>query len=54
MLDYKNLPIGENAPALINAVVEIPKGSTNGSEYDPEPRRVSPRSRASLGGVLSR
>lgn len=35
MLDYKNLPIGENAPAVINAVVEIPKGSTNKYEYDP-------------------
>jgi inorganic pyrophosphatase len=34
MLDYKNLPICENAPALVNAVVEIPKYSTNKYEYD--------------------
>jgi inorganic pyrophosphatase len=35
MLDYKSLPIGDDAPAVINAVVEIPKGSTNKYEYDP-------------------
>jgi inorganic pyrophosphatase len=35
LLDYKNLPIGENAPAVVNAIVEIPKGSTNKYEYDP-------------------
>jgi inorganic pyrophosphatase len=34
MLDYKNLPIGENAPALVNAVVEIPRYSTNKYEYN--------------------
>ena len=38
MLDYRSLPIGENAPAVINAVVEIPKGSTNKYEYDPQLR----------------
>lgn len=34
MLDYKSLPIGVNAPSVINAVVEIPKGSTHKYEYD--------------------
>jgi inorganic pyrophosphatase len=35
-MNYEHLPIGENAPALVNAVVEIPKGSTNKYEYDPQ------------------
>lgn len=34
MLDYTRLPIGEQAPRLVNAVVEIPKGSVNKYEYD--------------------
>lgn len=34
MPDYKSLPIGVNAPSVINAVVEIPKGSTHKYEYD--------------------
>jgi inorganic pyrophosphatase len=36
MPDYKSLPIGTNAPAIVNAVVEIPKGSTHKYEYDPQ------------------
>lgn len=36
MIDYKNLPIGESAPEIVNAVVEIPKGSTHKNEYDPQ------------------
>ena len=29
MVDYKNLPIGDRAPEIVNAVVEIPSGSSN-------------------------
>ncbi len=36
MADYKRLPIGDDAPRTVNAVVEIPKGSTNKYEYDPK------------------
>ena len=34
MVDYKSLPIGEKVPEIINAVVEIPSGSSNKYEYD--------------------
>jgi len=34
MVDYKSLPIGEGAPIIVNAVVEIPSGSSNKCEYD--------------------
>lgn len=34
MTNYLNLPIGENAPDEINAVIEIPRGQTNKYEYD--------------------
>src|SRR5215210_3804763 len=30
------LPIGENAPRTVNAVVEVPAGSRNKYEYEPE------------------
>lgn len=33
---YYELPIGENAPEVFNVVVEIPKGSANKYEYDPD------------------
>lgn len=33
-MPYRTLPIGENAPEEINAVVEIPRGSSNKYEYD--------------------
>lgn len=36
MPDYKALAIGSKAPAVVNAVVEIPKGSTHKYEYDPK------------------
>jgi inorganic pyrophosphatase len=36
MLNCKNLPIGPNAPEQVNAVVEIPRGSTHKYEYDPQ------------------
>lgn len=32
--DYLNLPIGDDAPAIVNAVVEIPLDSVNKYEYD--------------------
>jgi inorganic pyrophosphatase len=31
-----NLPLGKNPPKIINAIVEIPKGSRNKYEYDKE------------------
>lgn len=34
---YTEIPIGENAPDVFNIVVEIPKGSANKYEYDPDP-----------------
>ncbi len=36
MIDYAKLPIGVQAPRLVNAVIEIPKGSVNKYEYDKE------------------
>jgi len=34
MPDYTKLPIGDNAPEKVNAVIEIPQGSVNKYEYD--------------------
>ena len=34
MPDYTKLPIGTQAPKLVNAVIEIPKDSVNKYEYD--------------------
>lgn len=34
MPDYVRLPIGPDAPRLVNAVIEIPKDSVNKYEYD--------------------
>jgi inorganic pyrophosphatase len=34
MPDYLYLPIGESAPNVVNAVIEIPRGQTNKYEYD--------------------
>lgn len=34
MVDFENIPLGEGAPDVVNAVVEIPKGSRNKYEYD--------------------
>jgi inorganic pyrophosphatase len=33
-LNLKYLPLGDDAPRVVNAVVEIPKGSRNKYEYD--------------------
>ncbi len=34
MTNYLELPMGEDAPSLVTAVVEIPQGSVNKYEYD--------------------
>ncbi|MBV8206572.1 MAG: inorganic diphosphatase [Acidobacteria bacterium] len=34
MPDYLSLPIGEAAPGVVNAIIEIPMGSSNKYEYD--------------------
>jgi inorganic pyrophosphatase len=34
--DLESLPIGEEAPRLVNAVVEVPVGSRNKYEYQPD------------------
>lgn len=34
MSNYLNLPIGDDAPQTVTAVIEIPQGSTNKYEYD--------------------
>lgn len=34
MTDYLRLPIGEESPNIVTAVVEIPQGSVNKYEYD--------------------
>lgn len=31
---YQDLPVGGEAPGIVNAVIEIPQGSTNKYEYD--------------------
>jgi inorganic pyrophosphatase len=33
-MNLKNLPIGESAPTVVHAVIEIPKGSRGKYEYD--------------------
>src|SRR4029434_315995 len=33
-MDYKSLPLGEKAPQVVNAVIEIPFGSSNKYEFD--------------------
>jgi inorganic pyrophosphatase len=35
-INLETLPIGEEAPRLVNAVIEVPVGSRNKYEYDPE------------------
>jgi inorganic pyrophosphatase len=36
LMNLKDLPIGDNMPNIINAIVEIPKGGRNKYEYDVE------------------
>ena len=35
-VDLEALPVGEDAPEMVNVVVEIPVGSRNKYEYEPE------------------
>ncbi len=35
-MDYKTLPIGKKFPQVVNAVIEIPTGSSNKYEFDEE------------------
>jgi inorganic pyrophosphatase len=35
-VDLEALPIGEDAPGLVNVVIEVPVGSRNKYEYEPE------------------
>ena len=35
-LDLESVPVGDGAPELVNAVVEVPVGSRNKYEYEPE------------------
>ncbi|MDQ3913295.1 MAG: inorganic diphosphatase [Actinomycetota bacterium] len=35
-VDLESLPIGEDAPEVVNVVVEVPVGSRNKYEYEPE------------------
>jgi inorganic pyrophosphatase len=36
MTDLEKLPIGDDAPEVVNAVIEVPVGSRNKYEYDPD------------------
>ncbi|MGB3682946.1 MAG: inorganic diphosphatase [Rubrobacteraceae bacterium] len=36
LVNLEELPVGESAPLLVNAVVEVPVGSRNKYEYDPD------------------
>ncbi|MDR3710913.1 MAG: inorganic diphosphatase [Capsulimonadaceae bacterium] len=33
---FHNIPVGKNAPQIVNAIIEIPQGSNNKYEYDHE------------------
>jgi inorganic pyrophosphatase len=44
------LPIGDDAPQLVNAVIEVPVGSRNKYEYKPD-LRVIMRDRVLPGAV---
>lgn len=35
-MSFKNIPIGDDAPNVINAIIEIPRGSHTKYEYDEE------------------
>jgi inorganic pyrophosphatase len=36
MANLKNLPVGKQAPAVVHMVIEVPRGSGNKYEYDPD------------------
>ena len=49
-LDLESVPVGEDAPEVVNVVVEVPIGSRNKYEYQPEFGLIS-RDRVLPGGV---
>ncbi len=49
-LDLESVPVGEDAPEVVNVVVEVPVGSRNKYEYQPEFGLIS-RDRVLPGGV---
>jgi inorganic pyrophosphatase len=36
MANLKNLPVGKKAPDVVSMVIEVPRGSANKYEYDPD------------------
>ncbi len=36
MTNLLNLPAGKNVPQNVNAIIEVPKNSSNKYEYDPD------------------
>lgn len=36
MANLKNLPVGKKAPEVVHMVIEVPRGSSNKYEYDPD------------------
>lgn len=36
MANLKNLPVGKKAPEIVSMVIEVPRGSANKYEYDPD------------------
>lgn len=36
MANLKNLPVGKKAPHVVHMVIEVPRGSSNKYEYDPD------------------
>ncbi|RIH83599.1 Inorganic pyrophosphatase [Meiothermus luteus] len=36
MANLKNLPVGKRAPEIVHMVIEVPRGSSNKYEYDPD------------------
>jgi len=39
MSDYLHLPIGEKAPEIVTAVIEIPQGCASGPDHPSDARR---------------
>ena len=43
MANYMTLPAGPEIPSMLNAVIEIPKGSAHKYEYDKDPQCLQTR-----------
>ena len=41
LVDYLHLPIGDDVPEIVNAVIEIPFGEKNKYEYDKKLQSLS-------------